>query len=104
VISGVADAAPRLNIDKDLPDSESSRLRKELDEKFYLWKQNLLKNTSKPASFFAQMKSLEKTFIQNKYEPYFNFLQTQQKHVNTAFIESKKKKKYGSKKILKKKH
>lgn len=106
VISGVAASPPRLTIDKELPDSESSRLRKELDEKFQLWKklyrESQKDNGTNQASYFSQMMSLEKVFIKNKYEPYLNFVQTQQKLNNTALIE-KKKSKFESKNFLKNK-
>jgi hypothetical protein len=106
IISGVTASPPRLIIDKELPDSESSRLRKELDDKFQLWKKLYLEsqkeNGANQASYFTQMKSLEKVFIENKYEPYLNFVQTQQMLKNTAFIE-KKKNKFESKNFLKNK-
>ena len=107
VISGVAAQAPILIIDKDLPDSESSRLRKELDLNFQLWKglfrQTLKENGNNRSSYFMQMKSLEKVFIENKYEPYLNFVQTQQMAQDTFFIQSNEKK-FMSKNYLKKKH
>lgn len=96
VISGIAAEAPILTIDRVLPDSESSRLRKELDEEFKLWKQlyseSLKENGANKAKFFMQMKALEKDFIQFKYQPYLNFVQMQQKTQAAALIQASEKK------------
>lgn len=110
VIKGFSDETPVLSIDRQLPESESSRLRKELDKEFQLWKQlyreSLNGNNFDRAKFFMQMKSLEKDFLDNKYEPYLNFVQVQkqQKALNTAFIETREKKKKKKKNFLRKRH
>jgi len=67
-----------LSIDKELPDSESSRKRKELDEKFLLWKKlykETLEDENKKKTNFVQMKLLESVFIEKNYTPFMNFIQ-----------------------------
>lgn len=105
VIGGVAAESPNLVIDRNFPDSESSRLRKDSDRQFQLWKQlsreSLKEKSYQQASYFVQMKSLENVLSKNKYQPYLDFVQkTQEKVFNTALIENAKKK---TKSFLKKK-
>lgn len=83
-------------MDKELPDSESSRQRKELDDKFQSWKKlynkSLKDKSLKQATYFMQMKLLEKTLADNKYKPYLQFMQLHERVKKTASVEKVKNK------------
>jgi hypothetical protein len=84
LITATTNVTEAIIIDKELPDSEYSRERKELDEKFKeymrLYKEGL-QSTEKKAASFVQMKLLEAYFIEKNYKPFLNFIQMRNKRI-----------------------
>jgi len=97
MIKGLENKNDGMEIDKEIPDSESSRIRKNLNEKFLIWKQlykESLDNNSKKQSNLIQMKLLESLFIENNFQPFLNFIEVKEKHQSLILtnnnIKSKK--------------